>query len=468
MSADRQIIRKSLSELTPQRHNARTHSRKQIRQIAESIKHFGFLNAVLIDERGSILAGHGRIEAAKLLGMAEVPCVLVETLSETEKRAFMLADNKIAQNAGWDEEILTGELQFLLDDPKIDISVTGFDVSEVDALVEIGGTRDDFDPRDEMMPPALDGAATSRPGDIWVMGDHKVLCGDALAPANFRLLLASEGGHDLAQMVFTDPPYNVRIDGNVGGLGKIRHREFAMASGEMSRSAFTTFLATTMSNLVEFSIDGSIHFHCMDWRHFAEMQAAGEEHYSELKNLIVWVKDNGGMGTFYRSRHELIFAWKNGTAPHLNSFELGQNGRYRTNVWNYRGINSGGKSAREELALHPTVKPAAMVADAMKDCSNRGGIVLDPFCGSGTVLIAAQKTGRRARAIEIDPTYCDTAVLRWQKFASDHAILASSRETFSEVKARREASLVEASPTIPTASLPAQAKKSPWTLQRGP
>jgi DNA modification methylase len=190
-----------------------------------------------------------------------------------------------------------------------------------------------------------------------------------------------------------------------------------MAAGEMSRDDFTAFLSTVIGQLVTFSTDGSIHFLCMDWRHLTEMQQAGEEHYSELKNLIVWVKDNGGMGSFYRSRHELIFAWKARSAPHINSFELGQKGRYRTNVWNYRGISSGGRAARDELALHPTVKPVAMVADAMKDCSSRGGIVLDPFCGSGTILIAAQKVGRRARAMEIDPLYCDTSILRWQQFA---------------------------------------------------
>ena len=238
-------------------------------------------------------------------------------------------------------------------------------------------------------------------------------------------------------MVFTDPPYNVRIRGNVSSSDRIGHREFVMGSGEMESDTFTAFLKTSCARMAGWSSDGAIHFICMDWRHVDEIGRAGREVYSELKNLIVWVKDNAGMGSFYRSRHELIFAFKNGTAPHINSFELGQNGRYRTNVWNYRGITSPTKDAREVLSLHPTVKPVAMVADAMKDCSSRGGIVLDPFCGSGTILIAAQKTGRRARAIELDPLYCDTAIWRWQLYAKDDAILIETGETFEAAAAGR-------------------------------
>jgi DNA modification methylase len=226
-----------------------------------------------------------------------------------------------------------------------------------------------------------------------------------------------------AEMVFTDPPYNVAIEGNVSGLGTIRHREFAMASGEMTRDQFTAFLSSTFANLVAHSLDGSIHFVCMDWRHMSEMLEAGAANYSELKNLIVWAKDNGGMGAFYRSRHELIFAFKNGAAPHINSFELGQHGRYRTNVWEYRGVNTLRAGRLDELALHPTVKPVAMIADAIKDVSHRGGMVLDLFGGSGSTLIAAHKTGRRARLCELDPVYGDRILRRWEIFAKDDAEL---------------------------------------------
>lgn len=224
-------------------------------------------------------------------------------------------------------------------------------------------------------------------------------------------------------MVFTDPPYNVRIDGHVGNSGKVQHREFAMASGEMSKAEFETFLTTSLQNLAAASVDGSIHFICMDWRHMDEMLGAGGRAYAELKNLIVWVKDNGGMGTFYRSRHELIFAFKNGTAPHNNSFELGQHGRYRTNVWQYRGVNTLKAGRMEKLGLHPTVKPVQMIVDAIKDVSGRGDIVLDLFGGSGSTLIAAHKTGRRARLCELDPIYCDRIISRWEIHAKDEAAL---------------------------------------------
>ncbi|MBO6718882.1 MAG: ParB N-terminal domain-containing protein [Rhizobiaceae bacterium] len=423
--------------LVPYVRNARTHSKKQIRQIADSIQRFGFTNPVLVGDDNMMLAGHGRVEAAKLLGMEEVPCIRLSGMSAAERRAYILADNKIAANAGWDEDLLAIELGALLDEVEhIDISLTGFSVAEIDLLLETGETGSlPADEADDHIPEAA-AVAVTRPGDVWQLGDHRLVCGDARdEDAYLALMSGGKGRADEAQMVFTDPPYNVRIAGNVSSSG--RHREFAMASGEMTSDAFRQFLLDTCARMAAWSGDGSIHFICMDWRHLDEISAAGREVYGELKNLIVWAKDNAGMGSFYRSRHELIFAFKKGTAPHINTFELGQNGRYRTNVWNYRGVTSPTKEAREALALHPTVKPVAMVADAMKDCSERGGIVLDPFCGSGTILIAAHKTGRRARAIELDPLYCDTAIRRWQLFAHDDAVLASTGETFDEVAARR-------------------------------
>ena len=430
----------SIDDLRPYPRNARTHSKKQIRQIADSIERFGFTNPVLIDDANMILAGHGRVEAAKRLGLHEVPCLRLAAMSEAEKRAYILADNKIAQNAGWDEDLLAGELAFILAEVgEIAIDITGFSVAEVDMIVGTAETgplpQDDGD--DALPAPAATPPIT-RLGDVWQLGHHRLVCGDARDDTAYAALMVSANGDaERAQMVFTDPPYNVRIQGNVSSSRQTAHREFVMGSGEMESDTFTAFLKATCARMADWSMDGSIHFICMDWRHLEEIGRAGREVYSELKNLIVWVKDNAGMGTFYRSRHELIFAFKNGTAPHINSFELGQNGRYRTNVWNYRGITSPTKEAREALALHPTVKPVAMVADAMRDCSSRGGLVLDPFCGSGTVLIAAQKTGRRARAIELDPAYCDTAIRRWQLFAKDDAVLAETGETFSAVAVQR-------------------------------
>ena len=425
-----------LDELTPYARNARTHSKKQLRQIADSIDRFGFTNPILIDASNTILAGHGRVEAARLLGLAEVPCIRVEHMSAEEKRAYVLADNKLALNAGWDEEILAEELKELLAvDLDFDIGLTGFTVAEIDSLVDGLEPEEPGDPEEDRLPED-DGEARCRPGDIWQLGPHRLICGSSLDERTVVALMAGEK----ARMVFTDPPYNVPIDGHVGGSGKVRHREFAMASGEMTKAEFIAFLKTAFENLAASSLDGSIHFICMDWRHMDELMKAGEGVYAELKNLIVWVKDNGGMGTFYRSRHELIFAFKNGTAPHINTFELGQHGRYRTNVWQYRGVNTLKTGRMDELQLHPTVKPVQMIADAIKDCSGRGDIVLDLFGGSGSTLIAAHKTGRRAYLSELDPVYCDRIIRRWEAYAKDDAeLIACGLDQTPEAAPHREA-----------------------------
>ena len=412
----------NIDALRPWARNARTHSRKQIKQIADSIQRFGFTNPVLIDGDNSILAGHGRISAAATLGMREIPCVRIETMTPEEKRAYVIADNKLALNAGWDEETLAEELKILTEiDLDFDVNLTGFSVAEIENLIVGIAPEDSCDPADDRVP--SEAPLRCKPGDIWQLGPHRLICGDARDADTVAALMNGER----AQMVFTDPPYNVRIDGNVGGLGSIKHREFAMASGEMNRAEFTSFLRSSFRNLAEHSLDGSIHFVCMDWRHMVEMLDAGGDVYDELKNLIVWSKDNGGMGTFYRSRHELIFAFKKGSAPHHNNFELGQHGRYRTNVWQYRGANSSKTGRLEELALHPTVKPVQMIADAIKDVSPRRSIVLDLFGGSGSTLIAAHKTGRRGYLCEYDPIYCDRILHRWEIYAKDDAELVAER-----------------------------------------
>ena len=420
-------------ELRPHPNNARTHSRKQVKQIAKSIEKFGFCNPVLVDDAKQIIAGHGRVEAAKLLGIDAVPTCKLSHLSEAEKRAYILADNKLAENAGWDKELLAIELQGLIE-LDVDIELTGFEVAEVDLILEeaceASGTP--VGPEDKTPEPSP-GPAVTQPGDLWLLGNHRLLCGDARNKIAYERLL--EGAK--AEFVFTDPPYNVAIDGNVCGLGRIHHREFKMASGEMSEAEFTAFLQSVFTQLAENTVEGSIHQIFTDWRHLSEMLSAGRAVYSELKNVCVWNKTNAGMGSFYRSKHEFVFVWKSGTAAHLNNFELGQHGRHRTNVWDYPGISSGRAGRLEELAMHPTVKPVAMFADAIKDCSRRGSLVLDPFCGSGTMLIAAERTGRKARALEIDPHYVDVAVRRWQAYAGKAALLAETGETFEAVEERR-------------------------------
>jgi DNA modification methylase len=420
-------------ELRPHPNNARTHSKKQIRQIAKSIQQFGFCNPVLIDDAKQIIAGHGRVEAAKLLGLDAVPTVRLSHLSEADKRAYVLADNKLAEKAGWDRELLAIELQGLIE-LDVDIELTGFEMAEIDLIVEEAreASGDASGPEDAVPEPSLS-PAVSQAGDLWLLGSHHLLCGDARDQAAYDQLLAGAK----AEFVFTDPPYNVAIDGHVCGLGRIHHREFAMGCGEMSEAEFTAFLRTVFALLADNSTDGSIHQICMDWRHLWEMLDAGRMVYGELKNLCVWNKTNAGMGSFYRSKHELVFVWKSGTAAHLNNFELGQHGRHRSNVWDYPGVNTMRPGRLEELAMHPTVKPVSLVADAIKDCSRRGSLVLDPFCGSGTILIAAERTGRQARALEIDPTYVDVAVRRWQAYTGKSAILAGSGETFETTAERR-------------------------------
>ncbi|MFA7431524.1 MAG: DNA methyltransferase [Rhodospirillaceae bacterium] len=434
--AQLKIVYQSPGALTPRQTNPRTHTQKQIGQIAASIQRFGFTNPVLVDEANGIVAGHGRVMAAKLLGIDKVPTVRLANMTEAEIRAYVIADNRLAENAGWDRQLLGLELQYLSDlNIDFDVTLTGFELPEIDVLIGelslVDGDDGAPDPADAV-PAVAAGPAVTQPGDIWTIGRHLLICGDALQRDTYDRLL----GRERAQMVFTDPPYNVPIGGHVCGLGKTQHREFAMASGEMSGPEFTTFLTTVLGHLAAVSVDGAIHYQCMDWRHMTEMLAAGTAAYSELKNLCVWAKTNGGMGSLYRSQHELVFVFKAGTAPHINNVDLGRHGRYRTNVWSYAGVNSFG-AGRDNLTLHPTVKPVALVADAILDGSHRKGIVLDAFAGSGTTLVAAEKTGRRGYGVEIDPLYCDVILRRLHDVCATEAVLAATGQTFAEVAAER-------------------------------
>jgi DNA modification methylase len=425
---DLQIKDRLISSLKPFAHNARTHSTKQLHQIAASIREFGFTNPILIDQSNVIIAGHGRVEAAKIVGLDRVPTIQVEHLSEAQKRAYVIADNRLADNAGWDPEILAIEFQHLsMIDLEFDLEITGFETAEIDLLVD-GANKQRVDAVEDRIP-SVTGPPVTKRGDLWGLGDHRIICGDARDTAVFERLMAA----DTTRLVFTDPPYNVPIEGHVCGLGAIKHREFAMAAGEMTAREFTAFLHTIFMNVAEVSADGAIHFVRMDWRHVEEVIRASKGAYSEIKNICVWNKDNGGMGSFYRSKHELVFVFKVGNAPHLNTIELGRSGRYRTNVWDYAGINTMRAGRLDDLAMHPTVKPVALVIDAIKDCSRRGDLVLDPFGGSGTTLIAAEKSRRRARIIEIDPAYVDVAIRRWQRLSGRSAIHGASGRTFSDV-----------------------------------
>ncbi len=415
--------------LKPNPRNARTHSKKQIRQIADSIVACGFTVPVLMDENSMLLAGHGRLEAAKLLGLKRIPAIRLRGLSEAQKRALLIADNKIAENAGWDRERLAielPELAELLIAESLDISITGFEPAEIDQLVS------DFedntaDPADDIQADWLSLAPVSRPGDLWHLGSHRLLCGDARDTANLDRLL----GDEQAAMAFLDPPYNVKIASAVG-RGRAKHGEFAMASGEMSRPEYVEFLIEAIGNAATHSRAGAVHYVCTDWRHLSELLEAGQQTYGEMLNLAVWVKSNAGQGSFYRSQHELIGVFRVGEASHLNNVALGRHGRSRSNVWHYAGVNSFRAGRMDELRAHPTVKPVALVADAIKDCTRRRDIVLDTFCGSGTTLMAAERVGRRAYAIELEPRYVDVAIRRWQAFTRRDAIHIETRSTFDE------------------------------------
>lgn len=426
------------SALKPYSRNARTHSKKQIRQIAESIEAFGFNNPLLISDDNEIVAGHGRHAAAKHLGLETVPCVRLSHLTPEQRRAYILADNKLALNAGWDQELLAFELEELKA-LEIDIELTGFTMPEIDIILDEVRSADPKGKDDiEDALPDVPARAITKPGDVWVLGRHRLICGDARDPQVYEALLGTEE----VGLIFTDPPYNVPIARNVSGRGQVRHGDFAMAAGEMSREEFTQFLEETLGHAASHCRDGAIAYVCMDWRHMGEMQIAGERVFTELKNVCVWNKGIGGQGSFYRSQYELVFVFKAGEGRHINNFGLGAGGRYRTNVWNYAGANGfSGVNRQEDLAMHPTVKPVTMIKDALLDCSNRGDIVLDCFAGSGSTLAAAHQCGREARFIEYDPRYCDVIVKRYEKLTGKQAILAATGQTSEEVAAQRIASL---------------------------
>jgi DNA modification methylase len=423
------IDHRPLSALRTNPRNARTHSKKQVGQIADSIRRFGFTNPVLIDAEDTILAGHGRVAAAKLLGLESVPTVCLDHLNEAERRAYVIADNKLAELAGWDDALLAIEFQEL-SDLDFDLSLTGFSTGEIDFILD-DQAASDREAEDEILEPEP-GPAVSLPGDLWLLGEHRLYCGSSLEASSYEALM----GDERARMVFTDPPFNVPIKGHVSGLGKKQHREFAMASGEMDRASFTEFLRTAFTHMATFSADGSIHQVCMDWRHMREILDAAEGLF-ELKNLCVWNKDNAGMGSLYRSKHELVFVFKKGGAAHVNNVELGRHGRNRSNVWDYPGQNTFHRNRTDDLAAHPTVKPVALVADAIRDVTERGTIVLDPFNGSGTTILAAEKTGRRARTIELDPAYVDVAIRRWEAMTGGSACHAETGQTLAETQATR-------------------------------
>lgn len=402
-----------IARIREYKNNPKLHNWVQITKIRESIREFGFINPVLLDENLEIIAGHGRVAAARDMGMHDVPAIILSHLTDAQKRAYRIADNKLTELGKWSIELLNLEFTELSKlDLNFDMGITGFETSEIDLILDGDSVSD---PKNDIIPPLNDADRRCRRGDIWRLGRHTIVCGDALKSESYTAIM----GGGKAQMVLTDAPYNVRVK-NIGSMGKIKHDEFAMASGEMTSDEFTEFLGTFMRHAKDYSADGSLHYFFMDWKHVREISTAAASVYDEFKNICVWNKTNGGMGSLYRSKHELCFIYKSGHAPHINNIELGAHGRYRTNVWDYAGANAFG-GAKDDLKLHPTVKPVAMLRDAILDVTRRDDIVLDCFLGSGSTLIACELTGRACRGIEIEEKYCDITIKRFETLTGQQA-----------------------------------------------
>jgi DNA modification methylase len=424
-----------IAELQRDQRNPRRHEKRQIRQLGLSINTHKFSVPILIDRHNKVIAGHARLLAAELLGINEVPTIRLEHLNDAQARAFAIADNRLAEIASWDDQLLTDALKELsaleLD---FNIEATGFTIGEIDLLIEGQSDQSETpDAKADTLPSDETKFQICKPSDLWLLGNHRVYCGDSLFAASYLALMAGKR----AAMAFTDPPYNVRVDGHISGLGRVHHREFAIASGELNKAEFSEFLTKVCALLASNSDNGSIHFISIDWRHVGDVIAAGNKSYSELKNICVWVKHNAGMGSLYRSQHEFICVFKNGTGHHRNNIQLGQFGRHRSNVWSYPGAANFGRAPDEGLLPedHPTPKPVRLVADAILDCSARGDIILDGFLGSGTTVVAAERTGRRCYGIEIDPRYVDTIIRRWQSYTGEHAIHSLTGRAFDSIEA---------------------------------
>jgi DNA modification methylase len=416
-----------LDELHPAARHARSHSRAQLRALARSIEAWGFNVPILVDSADRIVAGHARVEAGRLIGVELVPAIRLEHLSKEQIEAFRIADNRLAELATWDDDVLG---QILRDLSSIDLGfsleATGFTMGEIDLKIE--GLSDDEVDDEPALTTVEDGPPVSRPGDLWRLGEHRLLCADASDTTAYQVLMGGES----AAMSFADPPYNVPINGHVSGKGRVKHREFNRAVGEMSPVEFTAFLGAIMALVADHSASGSLHYWCMDWRHLLALVEAARSRFGEPLNLCIWVKDRPGMGSLYRSTHELIPVFKLGRGRHRNNVQLGRFGRNRTNVWRYPAPSRISRTEDDELAaLHPTVKPVGLIADAILDATARRDIVLDPFLGSGSTLLAAEKVGRRCRGLDLDPLYVDLAIRRWSALTGGEAVHGSSGQTFS-------------------------------------
>lgn len=417
-----------LNTLTPMPGNPRKYSPKQLRKAVQVLRASGYIPPLVVDKDGAIVIGELFWRAARRMGLAEVPVLKVDHLNDGELRALRIAHERLPLDGEWDEAALKSEFELIFEQ-ELDLTLTAFDLPEIEAIVfceEAGASGQEV----ESLPEVPDNPMTN-PGDLWILGQHRLLCADALDSASCDRLMPAQG----ADLVCTDPPYNVPVKGHVGGKGAIHHKEFLQASGEMSEEAFTDFLGIAAGNMIEHSRDGSLHYIFMDWRHLPELFRACQWQYDAFVNLAVWDKVHGGMGSFYRSQHELVTIFRNGSAPHRNNVALGRHGRNRTNVWSKPGLAGFSRDRQETLRLHPTVKPTDLIVDILLDASKPGDIVLDPFAGSGTTLLACEKVGRQARCIEIDPRYVDVALKRWMNETGGEPVHEETGLSYSKRKA---------------------------------
>ena len=434
-----QIEYVSIRSLKLDSDNSREHGSRQIRQIARSVEAFEFNAPILVDRDGKVVAGNGRLMALQQLGRTEVPIVRLEHLSPEQARAYAIADNRLTDVSRFNDKQLALNLKLLSDMAlDFDLEATGFSMGEIDLRIE-SLTFDEPDAaiRDDDEAPIEAGVAVTHVGDLWRLGDHRLYCGSALEASSFaRLLLARER----IDAVFMDAPYNVPIDGHVSGKGKRRHREFVQGAGEMEEGAFIKFLQASLEAAVVHLRPGAVVFSCMDWRHVGELMTAAQAAGLTMINLCVWTKPIGGMGSLYRSAHELVLVFRHGKTTHRNNVELGRHGRNRTNVWAYPGANQFLRSSEDAdlIGQHPTPKPVKMVADALLDVTARGDLVLDPFMGGGSTLMAAERIGRRARGIELDPLYVDLTIRRWMRMTGEDAVHEATGERFSVLEAKTE------------------------------
>ena len=432
-----------LDDLSIPKRQLRLHPKSQIKKIAESLEKFGCVAPILVDQHNNVVAGVARIRAARLIGLQTILAVRIEHLTDEEIHLYRIADNRLAEDSDWNSPELKLEFEDLIVLGQ-DITITGFDQPETDIILSDGSPAPDR--ADEIRAVDTDTVPVTRLGDTWQVGAHRIHCGDAQNSAVFSELL---GGEEV-KAVFTDPPYNVSVASHIGGLGRHKHREFVMASGEMSPELYSAFLKNTVENAVRSAIKGAVLFVCIDWRSSDTLKRAADAIGLEALNLCVWNKTNGTMGSLYRSKHELIWVFRVPGAGHTNNVQLGKHGRNRSNVCDYPGANTPGSDSNRDLALHPTIKPVALIADAIRDVTNRGDIVLDIFGGVGSTLLAAERTGRQARLIELDPCYVDAALHRIREHTGLCIHLKQTGQSFDKVSVERRGPAQYETPNVST------------------